>query len=158
MGGFWEEKIIELQQQPLPQQAPHIPQTAPPAEDPGINDLVAQALAATAPMTPAQSVAERFGQAPGSEIGVTVRRPGPAAKPEPSLLDLTPQQRNELVRLGTAAGKFDESGTASAAHANAAMVAEATREGAFRTTEDTTPGRWVNPRGVAGFTRGQNRG
>jgi hypothetical protein len=108
-------------------------------------------------MTPAESVAERFGAAPGGDIGVQVRRPGPAAKPEPSLLDLTPQQRNELVRLGTAQGRFDENGTASAAHANAAIVAKATREGAFRTDEDRTHGRWVNPKGVAGFTRGQNR-
>jgi len=37
---------------------------------------------------------------------------------------LTPQQRNELVRLGTVAGKFDENSTAKAAHEQAAMIAE----------------------------------
>jgi hypothetical protein len=150
---FWEEKIIELQQQPLPQPAPQIPQTSPPSDD-NLAGLIAQAKTATAQMTPAQSVAERFGQAPGAEIGTTSRRPGPTAAPEESLLDLTPQQRQELVRLGTAAGKFDENGTAKAAHENAAMVADATRQGAWTTDEDRTPGRWVNPRGVRGYTAG----
>jgi len=63
-----------------------------------------------------------------------------------------------VIRLGTAAGKFDETGTAKAAKDHAAMVAEATRQGAWTTSEDTTPGRRVDTRGVAGYTAGQNYG
>jgi hypothetical protein len=42
-----------------------------------------------------------------------------------------------VIRLGTAAGKFDETGTAKAARDHAAMVAEATRQGTWTTNEDT---------------------
>lgn len=63
-----------------------------------------------------------------------------------------------VIRLGTAAGKFDETGVAKEARERAAMVAEAARQGAWRTDEDRTPGRWVNPKGVAGYTAGQNYG
>jgi hypothetical protein len=107
---------------------------------------------------PAHSVAERFGAEPGADIGTTSRRPGPAAQPEQTLLDLTPQERALVIRLGTAAGKFDETGVAKEARERAAMVAEAARQGAWRTDEDRTPGRWVNPKGVAGYTAGQNNG
>jgi hypothetical protein len=152
---WWEEALNKHHSQPLPQRPPTIPQ-APPEQDLGVDDLVAQALAATKPMTPAQSVEQRFGLRSGSDVGTVSRRPGAAAaKPEPTLLDLTAQQRAELVRLGTASGRFDENGTAKAAHEHAAMVAEATRQGTWTTREDTTPGRLVNPRGVAGYTAGR---
>ena len=152
MGSWWEEALNKHHAQPLPQRpAPQIPQTAPEREDHGIDDLVAAAKAATAQMTPAQSVAERFGQAPGAEIGTVSRRPGPTAAPEESLLDLTPQQRQELVRRGIAAGKFDDNGTAKAAHDRAAEVQQLIRDKTFDITEDTQPRR-VDTHGVAGAT------
>lgn len=152
------DKLAENEQQrPLPQRPPTIPQGSPAAED-SLSGLIEQAKAATAQLTPAQSVAERFGAAPGADIGTTSRRPGPAARAEPSLLDLTPQERAMVIRLGTAAGKFDENGTAKAAHENAAWIAALVKDGRFTTTEDPTPGRRVNPQGVAGYTAGQSYG
>jgi hypothetical protein len=161
MTGFWEEVRAKLedeqQQQPLPLRAPTIPQ-APPAADDSLAGLVERARASMRMAEPAHSVEERFGQAPGADVSQVSRRHAPAAEPEPSLLDLTPQERAMVIRLGTAAGRFDETGTAREAHDRAALVAEATRQGAWTTSEDTTPGRRVNPQGVAGYTAGQNYG
>ena len=79
MTGFWEEVRAKLEneqqeQQPLPRRAPTIPQ-APPTADDSLAGLIEQARAALERATPAQSVAERFGQAPGADIGTESRRP-----------------------------------------------------------------------------------
>jgi hypothetical protein len=147
---WWEEALYGLQKQPLPQRPRTIPQT-PPEQSDTVDDLVAQALAATKPMTPAESVEQRFGVRPGGDIGTVSRRPGPAAaKPEPSLLDLTAQQRAELVRLGNEQGRFDEHGTARAAHEQAALVQALVRDKTFDTVEDTTPRKAATTQGFAG--------
>jgi hypothetical protein len=165
---WWSEKLAENeQQQPLPQRAPQIPQTPPPADD-SLAGLIEQARASMQMAESAHGVAERFGAEPGADIGTTSRRPRPAAEKAPSLLDvLSPQERAMVVRLATEAGAFENpadlkrtftGNSVKAAHDNAAMVAELTRAGAFTTSDDNTPGRRVGTRGVAGYTAGQSYG
>lgn len=157
MGSFWEEKITELQQQPLPPRAPLIPQ-APIA--PSIDALLAEVADEVRGPAPAESVEARFGVRPGGDIGITPRRGfATDATPEKSLLDLTPEAQARLVRKATERGMLGpDSERAKDAHDRAALVAELTRAGAFTTSEDTTPGRSVDTRGVAGFTRGHGGG
>jgi hypothetical protein len=159
----WIRPELEQNASMMPE-PPTIPQTAPPAEDGGIADLIAQAKANTTALTPAQSVAERFGAAPGSDIGVVARKPAAAAKPsDPDpWAGMTTQQRNELVRLATEAGAFENpadlkrtftGNSVKAARDHAAMVHEATRQGAFTTTEDTQT-RKVARTHIQGYTAG----
>jgi hypothetical protein len=147
--GFWTDKLAE-QQRPLP--PPQIPPQAPPAVDDTFSDLVAQAKAAMQMATPAHSVAERFGHAPGEGISITARKPGPAAEAQSDLLDLSPQERAMVVHLGIEGGKFDTV-RAKAARDNAAEVAEAVREHAWDITVDTTPRR-ARKTQISGFTPG----
>jgi hypothetical protein len=87
-------------------------------------------------------------------IGTTPRRPAPK-RAEPTMMDLNPFQQAELVRLGLARGRLgDENGNVKEARDRAAMVAEAAKAGTYTTSEDTTPGRKVDPAGVAGYTAG----
>jgi hypothetical protein len=162
---FWGEVVekAELERQAEPShKSPHIPQREQAASDTGIASLVAAARAAAAKPDPAVGVLStpksltggRQAMIPGADVSQVSRRPGPAAEPEPSLLDLSPQERAMVIRLGTTEGRFEGSETAKEAHDRAALVAEATRQGAWTTSEDNTPGRRVDPRGIAGFTAG----
>jgi hypothetical protein len=153
---FWGDIAAAgaAKQQPEPR-APSIPQSEPVPT--GIEGFWEKAGELLEGPEPAQSVAQRFGQAPGGDIGVIARRPGPAdeAAYQDGDRDRERRQTALAVKLATEAGAFDGEGSqAKVARDRAALVAEATRQGAWTTSEDNTPGRRVDPRGIAGFTAG----
>ena len=125
-----------------------------------IDDLLAEVADEVRGPAPAESVEARFGVRPGGDIGVAPRRGfATDATPEKSLLDLTPAAQALLARKAAQRGLTGpESEHAKAIYDNAAMVAALVKDGAFPTSEDRTPGRWVNPNGVAGHTAGQSYG
>lgn len=158
MCSWWSEKMAENEQlQPLPQRPPTIPQ-APPV--PTVDGLLAEVADEVRGPAPADSVEDRFGVRPGGDIGIAPRRGfATDAPPEKTLLDLTAEAQARLVRKATALGMLGpESERAKEAHDRAAMVAEATKAGAYTTSEDPTPGRRVDTRGVAGYTAGHGGG
>jgi hypothetical protein len=157
--GFWAEVMAAQQdklaetRQPLP---PQIPQHEPvPA---GMEGFWKQAGELLEGPEPAQSVAQRFGQAPGADIGTTARRPGPTAEAAYQDGDRDQERRQMAlaVKLATEAGAFDsaEGSQAKAARDRAAIVQGLVHDKVFDTVEDTLRRR-VNPQGVAGYTAGQ---
>lgn len=147
---WWSEALADRRQAvPENPRVPRIPQP-PPADD--LGDLVEQARAAMLKATPARSVAERFGHAPGQDIATTARRPGPAAgEAQPSQMNLSPQERAMVVELGVRAGRFADTERAKAARDHAAEVRQLIKDHAWDITEDTTPRR-VQPAHIAGST------
>ena len=97
--------------------------------------------------------AERFGvSAIGADIGTTARRPATAeAAYQDGDRDQERRQMALAMKVATEAGKFDENGTAKAAHDNAAMIQPLVRDKRFDTVEDTLSRR-VDSRSVAGAT------
>lgn len=157
--GFnWNEEVDEVRQQPaMPLREPAIPQS--PEADTSVEGLVEQARAAMAQVRPAATVAERFGAEPGADIGTPARRHQPAAEREPSVLNLTPQEQAEVVRLGTQADAFGPaSERGRGAQDNAALIADLLKSGAWTTSEDGTPGRRVTSTKIAGHTFGNGSG
>jgi hypothetical protein len=156
--GFnWNEEVDKVRQQPaMPLREPAIPQA--PEADTTVEGLIEQARAGMSRVWPAATVAERFGAEPGADIGTPARRHPPAER-EPSVLDLTPQEQAEVVRLGTQAGMFgpgSERGRGAQDHA--ALVADLLKSGAWTTSEDGTPGRRVTRTKITGHTFGNGSG
>jgi hypothetical protein len=163
MCSWWSEKMAEnKQRQPLPSPAT-IPQTPPPADD-SLAGLVERARASMRMAEPAHSVEERFGQAPGADIGTAARRHAPAEEAPSAAPDLSPQERAMVVRLGNEAGAFENpadlrrtftGNSVKAARDHAAMVQQAVKDGAWTTSEDRSPRKASTTQGVAGHTTGQ---
>lgn len=146
---WWSEALADRRQAvPENPRVPRIPQP-PPADD--LSDLVEQARAAMQKAAPARSFEERFGHAPGQDIGTTARRPGPVSERSGDVLSLSPAERAMVVELGTRAGRFENTERARAAREHAAQVQQLISDHAWDITEDSTPRR-VQPSHIAGST------